>query len=103
MITYSIANDYTDTPGPRYESEGLYSGENFRNQVLLKLIKEAKQNKTKILIDLDGGYGYPTSFLEESFGGVRVLEFEHAFNLSTTSFVSSSLIFSMLSSTPKFR
>ena len=35
--------------------------------------------------------------------GVRVLEFEHAFNLSTTSFVSSSLIFSMLSSTPKFR
>lgn len=36
-------------------------------------------------------------------GGVRVLEFEHAFNLSTTSFVSSSLIFSMLSSTPKFR
>lgn len=70
MITYSIANDYTDTPGPRYESEGLYSGENFRNQVLLKLIEEAKQNKTKILIDLDGGYGYPTSFLEESFGGV---------------------------------
>lgn len=37
------------------------------------------------------------------YGGVRVLEFEHAFNLSTTSFVSSSLIFSILSSTPKFR
>lgn len=73
MITYVIAKNYTDTPGPRYESEGQFSGENFRNTVLLDLLKKAKEQSTSILIDFDGGYGYPTSFLEEAFGGlVRV-------------------------------
>lgn len=70
MINYSISKSYTDTPGPRYESEGSFSGENFRNEVLLGLINEAKQKHEKIRIDLDGGYGYPTSFLEEAFGGL---------------------------------
>lgn len=70
MITYVIANDYTDTPGPRYENEGPFSGENFRKTVLLDLLKKAQEQNTTILIDFDGGYGYPTSFLEEAFGGL---------------------------------
>lgn len=73
MITYCIAKNYTETPGPRYISQGKYSGEDFRNNVLLGLIENAKEHNTKLLIDFDGGYGYPTSFLEEAFGGaVRV-------------------------------
>ena len=70
MIEYNIAKQYTEIPGPRYESEGEFSGENFRNAVLKKLIVMARQENKKILIDLDGGYGYPTSFLEEAFGGI---------------------------------
>ena len=75
MITYNIAKEYTDIPGPRYRSEGIFSGEDFRETILLKLVERAKTEQEKILIDLDGGYGYPTSFLEEAFGGlIRVLK-----------------------------
>jgi len=28
---------------------------------------------SKLLVDLDGGYGYATSFLEEAFGGLARL------------------------------
>lgn len=70
MVTYVIAKDYTDTPGHRYEKEGSFSGENFRKTVLLDLLKKAQDQSTTILIDFDGGYGYPTSFLEEAFGGL---------------------------------
>ena len=69
MLTYSIAKSYTDTPGPRYENEGKFSGENFRKTILINLIQQAKHQHTKLQIDFDGGYGYPTSFLEEAFGG----------------------------------
>ncbi len=70
MIKYSIAKSYTDTPGPRYQNEGEFSGEHFRKTVLLNLVKEAKEKAEQIELNLDGGYGYPTSFLEEAFGGL---------------------------------
>ena len=75
MILYAIAKQYTDIPGPRLKKEGEYSGEDFRESVLIPLVEQAKAENKKILIDLDGGSGYPTSFLEEAFGGlVRVLK-----------------------------
>ena len=84
MIQYVIAKNYTDTPGPRYESEGPFSGENFRNTVLLELLKMAQEQNTTILIDFDGGYGYPTSFLEEAFGGtVRATKNKNILSLIT--------------------
>ena len=35
-----------------------------------KIVEECKENNTKLTINFDGGYGYGTSFLEESFGGL---------------------------------
>ena len=35
--------------------------------------EEAEKAGEKLLIDLDGGSGYPTSFLEEAFGGLARL------------------------------
>lgn len=70
MITYKIAKQYTEIPGPRFKKEGEFSGEDFRETVLKVLVRQAQQASEKILIDLDGGYGYPTSFLEEAFGGL---------------------------------
>lgn len=65
-----ISEDFSKTPGARYESEGPYSGERFRDELLIPKYIEAK-NKNEILeIDLDGCYGFATSFLEESFGGL---------------------------------
>lgn len=70
MKKYSIANDYTVTPGGRDVSDGPFSGEVFRDTVLYPLIQECLKNHEKILINLDGTFGYSTSFLEETFGGL---------------------------------
>lgn len=65
-----ISVDFSDTPGPRYKTEGSYSGESFRMEVLYPRMKEAIEKGDKLIIDLDGAQGYGTSFLEESFGGL---------------------------------
>lgn len=65
-----IATDFTETPGARYRVEGDFSGEEFRDSILEPKFLEAKSNGEQLTIDLDGGYGYPTSFLEEAFGGL---------------------------------
>lgn len=69
MITIGIVKDFSETPGGRYKKDGPFSGEEFREQVLKPTLKKLNKNE-KILIDLDGGYGYPVSFLEEAFGGI---------------------------------
>jgi hypothetical protein len=52
------------------KKEGQYSGEEFRNSVLQPKFEYAKNEGIKIKIDLDGTFGYGTSFLEEVFGGL---------------------------------
>lgn len=66
----NIAEEYTKTPGARYIADGEFSGEDFRNIILEPRYKECKENNKKLIINFDGGYGYGTSFLEESFGGL---------------------------------
>lgn len=71
MRTIQIAADFTPRPGPRYRSEGPNSGQQFREELLEPAFKEVSRSNEKILIQLDGArYGYPTSFLEEAFGGL---------------------------------
>jgi hypothetical protein len=70
MITINIAKDYTKSPGGRFIQDGEHSGEDFRENHLLPKYNEAKSKKQKLIVNLDGGYGYPTSFLEEAFGGL---------------------------------
>jgi len=65
-----IANDFTDSPGGRYIKEGQFSGEAFRDQLLVPKYENCKKNNQKLLIDFDGTYGYATSFLDEAFGGL---------------------------------
>ena len=66
----SIVNDFCETPGPRFKSEGNFSGEEFRDEILEPKFLLAKRNNEKLIIKLDGVYGYPVSFLEEAFGGL---------------------------------
>ncbi len=65
-----ISKDFTDTPGARYRIESDFSGEEFREDMLEPKFLESARNNEKLIVDLDGGYGYPTSFLEEAFGGL---------------------------------
>ena len=59
--------EFTEFPGPRFKKLGPFSGEEFRETILEPAIKESGTN---IQIDLDGTFGYGSSFLEEAFGGL---------------------------------
>ena len=65
-----VCDEFSRTPGARFRYEGADSGEQFREELLEPRYKEAIGNNDKLIIDLDGGYGYSTSFLEEAFGGL---------------------------------
>ena len=74
MIKINVARDFSDAPGGRTIKEGPFSGEEFRDKILKPKYIEAEKTNQKLLIEFDGAFGYSTSFLEESFGGlVRVL------------------------------
>jgi hypothetical protein len=68
-IEFIIKTEFSYAPGPRYSTEGNWSGENLR-KLLLPKIKEAIKNNGELKINLDGTAGYGTSFLEEVFGGL---------------------------------
>lgn len=69
-IEVSIAKDFSLTPGPRNIVEGEHSGEKFRKEILNKKLIEAVEKDSKLVVNLDGTFGYGTSFLEETFGGL---------------------------------
>lgn len=72
-----VAVEFTDTPGARYKYQGDYPGEEFRDNLLYPKYEEAVEKNEELIVDLDGGYGYGSSFLEEAFGGlVRKLKRE---------------------------
>ena len=75
MYKIIISKEFSETPGARHREEGAHSGEEFREEMLIPKYMEAVKNNSKLVVDLDGCYGFATSFLEESFGGmVRVLK-----------------------------
>lgn len=82
-----ISKDFSETPGARYRDSGKYSGEEFRDDLLIPKFEEAISNGEKLLIDFDGGYGYPITFLEEVFGGLKELYPEDLI-LNTLEFIS---------------
>lgn len=84
-----IATDFSRIPGARFPEEGDFSGQDFRQQILLPKLKEAIEKKEKLEIDLDGTAGLGTSFLEESFGGlIRIDKIAYLDIVSTIVFIS---------------
>jgi len=67
MITIDVGKDFSKTPFGRYKTDGEYSAEKFREEVLLpKLLIEEN-----ILVDFSNvALGVGSSFLEEVFGGL---------------------------------
>lgn len=89
MIIIRVKSDFSLTPGPRYESEGKNSGEQFRRELLVKNIKDMQLSKGKITVDLDGTAGYGCAFLDEAFGGlIRVEGLDYHQLKNTLSFIS---------------
>ena len=63
----NVANDFSRYPAGRYITDGPYSGERFRERVVLPALQDSSQ---KLVIEFDGARGYGSSFLEEAFGGL---------------------------------
>lgn len=66
-VEFVIRNEFSILCGPGYYREGSYSGEELREECLIPILENLKNNE-KLLIDLDGTNGYGVSFLETAFG-----------------------------------
>ncbi len=85
----NIALDFSRIPGARYPEEGDFSGQEFRQTILLPKLQEAIKKQEKLTVNLDGTAGLGTSFLEESFGGlIRVDKFDVDSLKNTLNFIS---------------
>ena len=68
MKTIKVS-DFSTAPGGRFRSNGPCSGEEFRDDILIPAMEALGPDfEEELLIDLDGGFGYASSFLDEVFG-----------------------------------
>lgn len=66
----SIAKDFSPYPAGRGRRDGEFSAERFRDDILVPALREAFDGKGRVIVVLDGVFGYSSSFLEETFGGL---------------------------------
>lgn len=66
MKSIDIASDFSKYPGGRYAADGDGNGESFRQRFLVPVLESGQTAR----VVLDGARGYPSSFLEEAFGGL---------------------------------
>lgn len=64
----NIAKDFGIVLGGRWIKDGPNSGEAFYTQILEPYFVNAMTNNSLLIIELDGTKGYPSSFLDQSFG-----------------------------------
>ena len=69
-LQISVAEDFSRAPGARCPEDGPDSAEEFRVRVLIPLFEEARQQGVSLTVNLDGVYGYATSFLQGTFGNL---------------------------------
>ncbi len=86
-ICINIKNDFSDSPGARYRKDGPHSGEEFYETILKSKFDEARTSGIKLVINLDGVWGYPSSFVSGSFGKLS-LEYTAQVVLDTIVFIS---------------
>lgn len=66
--TLIIAAEFKDNPGARDREDGPHSGQQFLEELFLERFNKAVQENYILLVDLDGVWGYPSSFVSGSFG-----------------------------------
>ena len=66
IVDIDIGKDFAANIGGRYPQHGPFSGEKFREDMLIPALQRAE----RVNISLDSISGYSPSFFEEAFGGV---------------------------------
>ena len=64
--TINFVDDFTDCPGGRFRDSGEKSGEEFRDDILIP----ALDSNDLVRLNLDGAFGFASSFLDEVFGKI---------------------------------
>lgn len=70
--TIVVAVDFADDPGAREEKDGVNSAKRFLDELLKPEFIKATKGGYILKIDLDGVYGYPSSFVSGSFGKLSI-------------------------------
>lgn len=65
--------DWTVNPGLQHRWQGRFSAQEYIETSLQSQILHARDNKLKVIIDLDGTRGYAISFIESVFGTITDL------------------------------
>jgi hypothetical protein len=65
MSHLSVAKDFSRFPAGRYVADGPFPGEVFRDNFLVTALRGGP-----VTVQLDGTFGYGSSFLEEALGGL---------------------------------
>jgi hypothetical protein len=65
-VVLNIAKQFSRSPAGRYRTDGPFSGEAFREDLLLPALSQSEA----LEVQLDGVLGFGSSFLEEAFGGL---------------------------------
>jgi STAS-like domain of unknown function (DUF4325) len=66
--------DFTQYPSGRHKAKGNTSGEEFRDEFIIKKLKQLKGSEP-LVVDLDGTIGRNSSFLDEVFAGLVTKRF----------------------------
>jgi len=71
-MTIDVAERFSRHPAGRVPSDGPDNGERFREEILVPALKEAieRNERARVIIDIDGCRAFGSSFLEEAFGGL---------------------------------
>ena len=69
----NIAKDFSPFPAGRHRTDGPFTGEAFREDILAPALREGSVN-----LVLDGVMGLPSSFYEEALGGLVRIGFPPA-------------------------
>lgn len=76
MKIINISQDFSNVPAGRHIEDGDFSGEVFRDKLLVPALREYDQ----VQVVLDNTEGFGSSFLEEAFGGlIRYCGFTKAY------------------------
>lgn len=60
----NFVQEFTDCPGGRLEIHGDHSGQEFRE----KFLRPALDGFDRVILNLNGAVGFPSSFIDEVFG-----------------------------------
>lgn len=69
MTIIKIAEVFGKYPGGRYRTDGDFSAQAFREDILIPAFLKSEDDDN-VLIDMSGTLGFGSSFLEEAFGGL---------------------------------